>query len=113
MPPENEMIVFRLTNLEKITSDMAVAVKSIAESLTTLARLEVKHEETRVAIERAFAEIERNRIAQEVINKDIEHRSRAVESEMPTMKMTRGWMITGATSALGILCVAIIALVLK
>ena len=113
MPPENEMMAFRLTNLEKITADMAVAVKSIAESLTTLARLEVKHEETREALGRAFAEIERNRAAQEAVNKDIELRSRAIEAEMPTMKMTRGWMITGATSALGILCVAIIALVLK
>ena len=113
MSPENETIVLRLANLEKSTADMAVAVKSIAESLTTLARLEVRHEETRDRIGRAFAEIERSRSAQDIINKDIETRARAIEAEMPTMKMTRGWAITGATSAVGILCIAIIALVMK
>lgn len=114
MPPNNdEIIAFRLASLEKITSEMAIAVKSIAESLTTMVRLEVKHEETREALERAFTAITNHRIAQDVVNKDIEMRSRAIETEMPTMKLTRGWAITGATSAVGILFVAIIGLVLK
>lgn len=114
MPPENDdMISYRLTNLERITAEMSVAVKSIAESLNTLARLEVRHEETRDALGRAFTEIERNKAEQGVINRDVEERMRTTEKEMPTLKLTRGWMITGATSALGILGLAIVALVMK
>ena len=101
MPHEdNELIAYRLSNLERNTADMAIAVKSIAESLTTLARLEDKHEETREALGRAFTEIEKNRLAQVVVNTDIETRTKKIEVVIPTLKLTSGWTIAGALGML-------------
>lgn len=111
MPHEdNELIAFRLSNLEKNTADMAIAVKSIAESLTTLARLEDKHEETRDALGRAFTEIKDNRVAQDIINRDIELRTKSVEVKMPGLEMVRGWTITGVLGIVALVGVAVVAL---
>jgi len=113
MPHEdNELIAYRLSNLERITADMAIAVKSIAESLTTLARLEVKHEETREALGRAFTEIEKNRIEQAAVNKDIETRTRKIEEDMPALKMTSSWTVTGALGIVAMVGLAVVALVI-
>jgi hypothetical protein len=114
MPNEdNELIAYRLSNLERNTADMAIAVKSIAESLTTLARLEDRHEETREALGRAFTEIEKNRLAQVVVNTDIETRTKKIEVAIPTLKLTSGWTIAGALGIVALVGVAIVALVIK
>ncbi|MFA6204393.1 MAG: hypothetical protein WC710_14540 [Gallionella sp.] len=113
MPHEdNELIAYRLSNLERNTADMAIAVKSIAESLTTLARLEDKHEETREALGRAFTEIEKNRLAQVVVNTDIETRTKKIEVEMPALKMVRGWTITGVLGIVALVGIAVAAMVI-
>jgi hypothetical protein len=114
MPPENhELVAHRLANLERNTAEMAVAVKSMAESLSILATLEVKHEETREALGRCFTEIKNSKAEQAVVNKDIETRTKAIEVEMPMTKMVRGWNIAGVTGVFVLVALAIVALVIK
>lgn len=92
----------RVTNLEKATESISAAVKSIDESLKVLTRLDMKHDETRDGLGRAFKELE-----------DHETRMRSIEKEMPTITLVRGWAITGAVAGLGLLLVALVGLVLK
>ena len=98
----NEVLFSRVTNLENVVDEVKNAVKSIDQSLRTLASLEVKHEETRSGLNRAFTEIG-----------DHETRMRSVENEMPTLKLVRGWVIAGVVGIMGILGVAIMILILK
>lgn len=86
----------RVSNLEKVVEKVTVAVESIDTSLQTLARLEERHSETRNGLARAFAEIS-----------DHETRLRNIEAEMPTMKMVRGWVITGVVGILSLAGVAL------
>lgn len=92
----------RVTNLEKATESISTAVKSIDESLKVLTKLDMKHDETRDGLGRAFKELE-----------DHEARMRTIEAEMPTMKLVRGWALTGALSLLGLVGLAVVGLALK
>lgn len=98
----NDVLFSRVTNLENVVDEVKNAVKSIDQSLRTLAALEVKHEETRSGLNRAFVSIG-----------DHETRMRTMETEMPTLKMVRGWVIAGVLGIMGILGVAILHMVLK
>lgn len=98
----NDVLFSRVTNLENVVDEVKNAVKSIDQSLRTLASLEVKHEETRNGLNRAFTEIG-----------DHETRMRTMENEMPTLKLVRGWVIAGVVGIMGILGVAILHLVLR
>jgi len=68
---------WRLTTVEK-------AVGDISESLRRLVQLEERHTETREALSRAFTNLG-----------DHEDRLRGIEVEMPTVKLTRRWVIGG------------------
>ena len=92
----------RVTNLEKVVERVSTAVESIDESLKTLTRLDVKHDETRDGLSRAFISLE-----------DHEKRMRTVEVEMPTVKLARGWAMSGVIGIVGVLGLAILHLVLK
>ena len=92
----------RVTNLEKVVERVSTAVESIDESLKTLTRLDMKHEEANKSIDRALVSI-----------KDHETRIHGVELEMPTMKLVRGWVVTGAIALVGLMGVSIVNLVLK
>ncbi|OFZ67394.1 MAG: hypothetical protein A2V79_09285 [Betaproteobacteria bacterium RBG_16_56_24] len=92
----------RVTNLERVVERVSVAVESIDESLKTLTKLDVQHTEIAKAVERAFE-----------VSRDHETRIRAIESEMPTLKLVRRWALSGMATFAGALCLAIIALVLK
>lgn len=99
---DNAVLDVRVSNLERVVDRVSVAVESIDESLKTLTRLDVKHEETNKAVDRAFADIS-----------DHETRIRVVETEMPTMKLIRGWVIAGVVSLVGLVGLAIAAMVIK
>lgn len=97
-----EVLGARVTNLERVVERVSTAVESIDESLKTLTRLDVKHDETRDGLGRAFVAIE-----------DHEKRMRAIESEIPTMKLGRGWVFTGITGLIAILGMVIVRLISK
>lgn len=99
---EPDVLNLRVTNLEKVVERVSLAVVSIDESLKTLTRLDVKHDETRSSVARAFIFLE-----------DHEKRIRAIEAEMPTVKLTRGWLLAGITGMIGLLGIAIAKLLYK
>lgn len=99
---DNAVLDVRVTNLERVVERVSTAVESIDESLKTLTRLDVKHEETNKEVERAFDDIS-----------DHETRIRVVETEMPTMKLIRGWVIAGVVSLVGLVGLAIAGMVIK
>ncbi len=129
----NAVLDNRVTNLERGFDRVSAAVESIAESLTTLTRLEAHHEETRAGVTRAFHAIEKCESKIDLLEETrvkkadcdqchIALRSVAdkqdvrivnIETEMPTLKLARGWVIAGVVGIAGILCVAILNLVIK
>ncbi len=90
----------RVTNLERVVERVSTAVESIDESLKTLTRLDVKHDETRDGLGRAFISIE-----------DHEKRMRAIEAEIPTMKLGRGWFFAGITGFIAFIGAVILRLI--
>lgn len=92
---QEAMLEGRVMYLEKTVEEIRDALRSIAASLQILTRLEASHSEMKNGVGRAFKAIE-----------DHETRLRAVEAEMPTVKLTRGWVITAATAIVGVLAFA-------
>lgn len=88
MAEPTQILEYRLNRVEE-------AVSSIAESLKTLTRLEEHHKETREAINRAFEEIRTNRRDYEDSCDRVEGRLRAVELQLPILRMTSRWVIGG------------------
>lgn len=97
---EHKVLEFRVGALEGAVGEIKQAVKSIDQSLQSLARLETRHAETRDGLSRAFTDIE-----------DHETRLRAVESEMPTMKLTRSWILRAVVVIVGAVCLALLGMV--
>lgn len=89
---DNKLTQYRLTMIEQ-------TLHAISDSLVKLAALEQKHVETRSAIERAFTSIA-----------SLDLRIRSMESEMPTLKMARGWVISGCVGILGLLAISLFKL---
>ena len=99
---ENEKVLeFRVATLEREHGETLAAIKSIDNSLKTLTALEVHHSQTREALGRAFTDIE-----------DHETRLRKVETEMPTMKLVRNWVIAGVIGCVSMVGVAVAGLVI-
>lgn len=97
-----DVLNVRVTNLERVVERVSTAVESIDESLKTLTRLDVKHDETRDGLGRAFVAIE-----------DHEKRMRTIESEMPTIKLGRRWIFAGVTGSVAVLVAIIVQLIQK
>lgn len=97
-----EVLEHRVTRIETDVTEIKNAVKSIAESLRTLALLEMHHVETRDGLHRAFTEIEK-----------IERRIRDIEINMPTLKLTSGWVIAGLLAAAGALGAGVVTIILR
>lgn len=99
---QHAILDVRVTNLEKVVEKVSSALISIDESLKTLTRLDVKHDETRTGLVRAFSSIE-----------DHEDRVRKIEEEIPTLKLVRGWVIAGTLALVGLVGVSIVNLIFK
>lgn len=81
--------------IKRAISEIRDSTKEISKSLQLLAVLEQRHAETRDGLERAFIQL-----------LDHETRLRNIEAEMPTMKMARGWTITGVIGIVGLVGLA-------
>ena len=68
----------------------------IAESLDRLAALEAQHSQTRETLARFFSAIDK-----------YDERMVRIEREMPTLKLIRGWVISGVVSLIGIVALMI------
>jgi len=77
------LVDFRLKNIEE-------SLQRMADQMGVLVGLQQQYIETREALARAFKTIE-----------DHEHRLRAMENEMPTLRMTSRWVISGV---IGLIC---------
>lgn len=91
-PGEERLINYRLQVIEN-------AIKTMADGINKLASLELRHAETRESLERAFQMLKKQ-----------DTRIRAVENEMPTMKMTRGWIISGVVGVFSLVVVGVVKL---
>ncbi len=101
---------YRLQAMENAVMELRTAHKSIAESLQQLVLLERAHAETRDAITRAWKQIELNaesiRAVDDQIPERLAERLRAVESDLPMLRKTSGWVTTAllaAAAATGVL----------
>jgi hypothetical protein len=91
-PEHHDITSYRLEMIER-------TLESLAENIKQLTTLEQKHLETRESLNRSFKAIAA-----------IEERTRAIELEMPTLKMVRGWVLAGMVGILGLLGIAIFKL---
>lgn len=87
---QNVLVDYRLTMIEQ-------TLKAISDNLTQLAALEQKHIETREALARAFTQIGKQ-----------DDRLRVIETEMPTLKLVRGWVVAGALGIIGLLGLTVV-----
>lgn len=90
----------RVAVLERSCDDMRAAIFDIRDSLQVLARLEERHGETREALSRAFADIEK-----------LETRVQKIELHLPGLIEMRGWVIMGMLGIAGLVGVALVGLV--
>lgn len=109
MSEPNNLLEHRVSAVEKAVERIAEAVHEIAQNTTTIARLEVKHGETRDGLDRAFNEIAK--LQSEDV--DLDQRLRDVEIEMPGLRDIRDLVRRAMYSIVGLVGLAVIAVVLK
>lgn len=116
----NEQVIsFRLNAIERVLS-------GLSDSMRQLVTLEQKHIETRESLGRAFSRIDEHEKRVREIEQcqtmtsiavdrmdPIDTRVSAIEAEMPTLKLIRGWVITGVLGILSIAGMALFGLILK
>ncbi len=78
---------------------LETTLEAVKENLIKLAQLEQKHIETKESLTRAFDSMN-----------DLNKRLQTVESEMPTLKLVRGWVIAAVLGIVSLLGVAIFKL---
>lgn len=100
MSGEAKITEYRLRLIEESLSEIRTAIKGIHDSLRTLATLEVRHEQTREALGRAFSALER-----------LESRVGAIEEAMPLLQLTSKWIRAGVVSLAGLVIIGAIKIV--
>ncbi|UIF90869.1 hypothetical protein [Cupriavidus sp. UYPR2.512] len=85
------------------------AVEKIADSMQQLVRLEERHAETRLGLDRAFVAIERRKEE----NERLAERVAKIERDMPGLIESRKWMVMGILATIGFVGVGLLALVVK
>jgi hypothetical protein len=106
-PLNPQVTEFRITSLEQAVTKIADAVSEIAANTTQIAKLEIRHTETRDGLDRAFQEI-RNLQAEDKVT---DSRLKVIEIEMPGLKETRGWVTRAMLGIVAFVGVAILGLV--
>lgn len=96
-----QVIESRLDGMAVDLSEIKTELRTVAAGMERVIRLEEGRRQHEDALGRAFNRIE-----------DHEKRIIAVETEMPMMKMVRGWVITGVLGVVGILGVSVITMVM-
>lgn len=102
MTDVNELLAHRVNQHDAELVEIKTVLKSIAESLSTLAVVAAHHEETRGALARAFKALDQQ-----------EARISVVEVEMPALKTTRDDVRRMTWIVLTAVAVAVLALTLK
>ncbi|CAN7307141.1 hypothetical protein LJR296_001450 [Cupriavidus necator] len=82
------LIDYRLSQMER-------AVTKLVEQNATIIAMEQRHLETREALERAFKAIKDNDAKHQEAIRGVDTRVRNIEVEMQSLRMVRGWVITG------------------
>ncbi len=114
----------RLRRVEQEQADMREVLgalkesqQAISNSLERLVRLEERHIETRDALTRAFAAIDKHGEALHSIRLaipvNLEPRLRDLESNMPGLLEMRRWVVAGVMSVIGLMGCGVIGLVIK
>lgn len=95
----------RVHSLEGAVHDISEAIKTIAASMSQIARLELMHAETRNALERAFSAIEHGKVDLE----RVDERVKAIETAIPTLKESSNWIRAGMVVLSGAVIMAAIS----
>lgn len=95
-----EVLAYRVALTEKAIGEIRDASKAIEASLKTLTALEQHHSATREKLLDLATQ-----------NASLDARLRVIETEMPGLKMIKGWVITGTIGILGLVGAAVLKLV--
>lgn len=82
------LVNYRLGKLEE-------AVTSLVTQNAQMIAIEQRHLETREAMDRAFKAIKEHDAKHQTAFQGVDTRVRTIETEMPTMRLVRGWVIAG------------------
>jgi hypothetical protein len=91
----HDLTHYRLTMIEE-------TLRVVSENLQRLTTLEQRHIDTRESLDRAFDTIEK-----------VDNRLKHVELEMPVLKIVKNWVITAVVGIVGLVAIAVFALITK
>jgi len=91
----NDVLEHRVSHLEKAFEQTNAALKGIDESLRTLAALEAHHAQTKNDVARTFDAL-----------RDQENRLRALEKDMPNIRLVTKHIIAGVIAIVGAVAIA-------
>lgn len=84
------------------------ALSTIADAMVKIARLEERHQETRESLGRAFDRMDKSDEVQSAHTVVIA----TIQEQIKPLAEVRGWAVSGVLAVFGLVCVAIVGLVL-
>lgn len=106
--PEARLIGVEMHAMREDVIEVKAHLQTISQALTTLAKLQAEHAETRSAIDRAFTQI--NKVDDRV--SDIDKRVQKIEILIPGLVEARKWVVGIGVGAVVMLMIALASLVL-
>lgn len=97
-----EVLAYRVSLTEKAIEEIRDASRNIEKSLNLLAQLEQHH----VATREKMLELQTD-------HNDLDLRVRVLETEMPSLKMVKGWVIAGTIGIVSLFGVALFKMLVK
>lgn len=92
---EHRLLAYRVDQHEAWINEMRDAVKSIDRSLQLLSLVEAQHVKSRTQIT------------------EMAERLRGIELELPTLRLVRGWMISGVLGVVAAVGLGVIAMAFR